>query len=133
MSANSAYEKFVDVAPEAGDRSRGGLLVLLRNSMPIFGIEARGDLGRADQIAKENCQMAALFRRHRRSGLGGRRRRARRWRRARKPLTAAAAELLTGLGRGAARGACHGEDSAAVRAEAAVARLSWSQDGQRIV
>jgi hypothetical protein len=46
-------EKLVDVSPEAGDRSRGCLLIPFRDPMPLFGIEARGDRGRADQVAEQ--------------------------------------------------------------------------------
>jgi hypothetical protein len=56
-------EKLVDMAPKASHRGGGDLLVVFRDPMPIFGIEARGDLDRADEITEQHGELAALARR----------------------------------------------------------------------
>ena len=53
-------EILVDMAAEAGHRGGGSLLVVFRDRMPLFRIELRGDLGRADQVAEEHGQLPAF-------------------------------------------------------------------------
>src|SRR5262249_16640546 len=103
-------------AAEARHHVGGGVVILRYPIAPLLGIELRAQLGGADEVAEEHCQLAALARRQSGFGLGGRRRCRHWW----QPLTAAPTELLTGLKRGTARGTRHGERGAALRAEAPV-------------
>src|SRR5262249_57157197 len=65
-----------DVAAEAPDGPRGGLLVLRDEVAPLLGVELLRERRRADQVAEKNGQLAALAGRQRAIGLGSRRRSA---------------------------------------------------------
>ena len=108
------------VAAEARHRGGGRPMVRLDHVAPLLGVELLRQRRRADQVAEQHGELAALARRHRRVGLGGRRRHGHPWCLAREPGAAAAAELLAGVDRGSARGTRHGKRRAAFRAEAAV-------------
>ena len=107
-----------DVAAEAPDGAGGGLLVLRDEVAPLLGVELLRERRRADQVAEEHRQLAALAGRHRGLGLG--RRRAGCGRPGREPRAAAAAELLAGLVRRATRGATRGERRTAFGTEAPI-------------
>jgi hypothetical protein len=64
------------VAAEALDGAGCGLLVLREEVAPILGVELLRERRRADQVAEEHRQLAALAGRHRGVGRGRRRRRA---------------------------------------------------------
>jgi hypothetical protein len=49
-----------DMPAEALDCLRRRAMVLADDLAPLFGIEMAGDLGRADQIAKQHRQMPPL-------------------------------------------------------------------------
>ena len=48
------------MAAHLGDRRRGGIEIAGDEVAPFFGIELRGDAGRADQIAEHDREIAAL-------------------------------------------------------------------------
>src|SRR5262249_52201236 len=58
-----------DVAAEAPDGGGGGLLVLPDDVAPLLGVELLRERRRADQVAEEHRQLAALAGRQR--GVGG--------------------------------------------------------------
>jgi hypothetical protein len=48
------------VAAEAHDDGGGFLLILRDEVAPLFGVELLGERRRADQVAEQDCQLAAL-------------------------------------------------------------------------
>src|SRR5262249_50839268 len=107
-----------EVAAEAPDGAGGGLLVLREEAALLLGVELLRERRRADQVAEEHRQLAALACWHRGVGLG--RRRAGRWRHGGEPRAAPAAELLPRLVRRATRGATGGERRTAFGTEAPI-------------
>src|SRR5262249_16780411 len=105
-----------DVAAEAPDGPRGGLLVLRDEVAPLLGVELLRERRRAHEVAEEDGELTALAGRYR--GVGRGRRRATRAPRGREPRPAPAAELLAGLARRATRRAERRERDAAFRAKA---------------
>ena len=57
---HAVAEVLRDTSAEALDGLRRRAMVLADNFTPLLGIEMAGDLGRADQIAKQHCQMPSL-------------------------------------------------------------------------
>jgi hypothetical protein len=108
------------VAAQLFDGLGCSALVTRNDVAPLLGIELLRQRRRADQVAEEHGQLAALASRQRGFGLGGWRRDGGRCRHGSQPLTAAAAELLAGLVRCPARGAPSSERGTAFRAEAAL-------------
>jgi hypothetical protein len=53
------------MAAQAGHGLTGGALVLRGDGVPLLGIETGGDLGRVDQVAEQDRQVAPL------AGFGG--------------------------------------------------------------
>ena len=123
-----------DVAAEAPDGAGGGLLVLRDEVAPLLGVELLRERRRADQVAEEHRQLAALAGRHRGVGLAG------------VGVGAPVAGAPVGSrapqppqnfspGSFAAPHAAQLETSAAPHSaqKRRSGRLSWSQDGQRTV
>src|SRR5262249_50009013 len=109
-----------DVAAEAPDGPRGGLLVLRDEVAPLLGVELLRERRRADQVTEEDRQLPAFAGRRRRPRLAARRRDGARPRLGRQPGATAAAELLVGLVRSATRRAGRGERGPTFPAESAL-------------
>ena len=61
MRTEQAVAEFLgDVATHFGDSGGSGVEIGADQVAPLFGIELRGDCGRADQIAKQDGEVAAL-------------------------------------------------------------------------
>ena len=123
-----------DVAAEARDGAGGGLLVLRDEVAPLLGVELLRERRRADQVAEEHRQLAALAGRQRGFGLGGRRRDA-------PDAGAAVGSRAPQPPQNFSPGSFDAPHAAQRAASAAPhsaqkrrsGRLSWLQDGQRTV
>jgi hypothetical protein len=60
VSHHAVAEIFRDVAVKVRDRFSGGAMITCDRLALFLRVELRGDLGRANQIAKQHRQMAPL-------------------------------------------------------------------------
>jgi len=67
---HAVAEVFGDVAAVTGDRFCGGAMIGGDRLAPFFGVEPRGNLSGADQVAKQHRQMPPLAASRRRYGCG---------------------------------------------------------------
>ena len=60
IGQHAVAHEFGDVTVEPGDRPGAGVLVALDQTAQVFGVKRTGKCRRADQIAEQNGDLAAL-------------------------------------------------------------------------